>query len=164
MASFDIASEVDLQEVDNAVNQTSKEVESRFDFRGGKSSVELDKAEKLIKIVADDELKLRSIHQLLEQKFVKRGIDLRWLDYGKEETGGGNLIKQKVTLKNGVGKEDAKKITKVIKDSGLKVQAAIQDDQVRVTAKKIDDLQGVIQLLRGNSEIGIPLQFLNMRS
>lgn len=164
MASFDIASEVDLQEVDNAVNQAAKEVESRFDFRGGKSSVELDKNEKLIKIVADDELKLRSIHQLLELKFVKRGIDLRWLDYGKEEAASGNIIRQKVTLKNGVSKEEAKKITKAIKDSGLKVQAAIQEDQVRVTAKKIDDLQAVIQLLRGTSSIGIPLQFLNMRS
>lgn len=164
MASFDIASEVDIQEVDNAVNQTVKEVESRFDFRGGKSSVELDKSKKLIKIIADDELKLRSIHQLLEQKFVKRGLDLRWLDYGKEDTAGGNLIRQEVNLKNGVSKEEAKKITKVIKDSGIKVTAAIQDEQVRVTAKKIDDLQATIQLLRGNSEIGIPLQFINMRS
>lgn len=164
MASFDIASEVDLQEVDNAVNQTVKEVESRFDFRGGKSSVDLDKVKKVIKIVADDELKLRSIHQLIEQKFVKRGLDLRWLDYGKEDSAGGNLIKQEITLKNGVGKDEAKKITKAIKDSGIKVTAAIQDDQVRVTGKKIDDLQAVIQLLRGNSEIGIPLQFLNMRS
>ncbi|MES2745210.1 MAG: YajQ family cyclic di-GMP-binding protein [Bdellovibrionota bacterium] len=164
MASFDIASEVDLQEVDNAVNQTVKEVESRFDFRGGKSSVELDKAKKIIKIVADDDFKLRSIHQLLEQKFVKRSLDLRWLDYGKEDTAGGNLIRQEVSLKNGVSKEEAKKITKAIKDSGLKVTAAIQDDQVRVTAKKIDDLQAVIQMLRGTSDIGIPLQFINMRS
>ncbi len=164
MASFDIASEVDIQEVDNAVNQVVKEVESRFDFRGGKSKVELDKAKKIIKILADDELKLRSIHQLLEQKFVKRSLDLRWLDYGKEDTASGNVIRQEVSLKNGVSKEEAKKITKVIKDSGIKVTAAIQDEQVRVTGKKIDDLQAVIQLLRGNPEIGIPLQFINMRS
>ncbi len=164
MPSFDIVSEVDLQEVDNAVNQTVKEISTRFDFRGGKSTIEFDKLDKKINIVADDELKLRSIHQLLEQKLVKRSVDLRLLDYGKEVNASGNIIKQEVTLKNGIDKEDAKKIVKLIKDSKIKVQAAIQDEQVRVTGKSIDDLQETIRSLRASTDIGVPLQFINMRS
>jgi uncharacterized protein YajQ (UPF0234 family) len=164
MPSFDIVSEVNLQEVDNAVNQTVKEISTRFDFRGSKSSVEFDKNEKKIKILADDELKLRSIHQLLEQKLVKRSVDLRLLDYGKQIEGSGNALRQEVTLKNGIDKEEAKKIIKLIKDSKIKVQAQIQDEQVRVTGKSIDDLQETIRTLRAATEIGLPLQFINMRS
>ncbi|HYX39805.1 MAG: YajQ family cyclic di-GMP-binding protein [Pseudobdellovibrionaceae bacterium] len=164
MPSFDIVSEVNLQEVDNAVNQTVKEISTRFDFRGSKSTIEFDKTEKKIKILADDELKLRSIHQLLEQKLVKRSVDLRLLDYGKQIEGSGNALRQEVTLKNGIDKEEAKKIIKLIKDSKIKVQAAIQDEQVRVTGKSIDDLQETIRTLRAASEIGLPLQFINMRS
>lgn len=164
MPSFDIVSEIDYQEVDNAVNQTAKEISTRFDFRGGKSSIEFDKSDKKIRIVADDELKLRSMHQLLEQKFVKRSIDLRLIDYGKEEVASGNLIRQEVTLKNGIDKEEAKKITKLIKDSKIKVQSQIQDEQLRVTGKNIDDLQETIRMLRAATDIGLPLQFINMRS
>ncbi len=164
MPSFDIVSEVNLQEVDNAVNQTVKEISTRFDFRGSKSTIEFDKTEKKIKILADDELKLRSIHQLLEQKLVKRSVDLRLLDYGKQVEGTGNALRQEVTLKNGIDKEEAKKIVKLIKDSKIKVQAQIQDEQVRVTGKSIDDLQETIRTLRAATEIGLPLQFINMRS
>jgi uncharacterized protein YajQ (UPF0234 family) len=164
MPSFDIVSEVNLQEVDNAVNQTVKEISTRFDFRGSKSTIEFDKTEKKIKILADDELKLRSIHQLLEQKLVKRSVDLRLLDYGKQVEGTGNALRQEVTLKNGIDKEEAKKIIKLIKDSKIKVQAQIQDEQVRVTGKSIDDLQETIRTLRAAAEIGLPLQFINMRS
>jgi uncharacterized protein YajQ (UPF0234 family) len=164
MPSFDIVSEVNLQEVDNAVNQTVKEISTRFDFRGSKSTIEFDKLEKKIKILADDELKLRSIHQLLEQKLVKRSVDLRLLDYGKQIEGSGNALRQEVTLKNGIDKEEAKKIIKLIKDSKIKVQAAIQDEQVRVTGKSIDDLQETIRTLRASTDIGLPLQFINMRS
>jgi uncharacterized protein YajQ (UPF0234 family) len=164
MPSFDIVSEVNLQEVDNAVNQTVKEISTRFDFRGSKSTIEFDKPEKKIKILADDELKLRSIHQLLEQKLVKRSVDLRLLDYGKQEELSGNALRQEVTLKNGIDKEEAKKIIKLIKDSKIKVQAQIQDEQVRVTGKSIDDLQETIRTLRAAAEIGLPLQFINMRS
>jgi uncharacterized protein YajQ (UPF0234 family) len=146
------------------VNQTSKEIGTRFDFRGGQSGLELDKVEKLIKLTADDDFKLRSIHQLLEQRLVKRGLDLRLLDYQKEEQGSGGVLRQVVKLKSGIDKEEAKKITRIIKDSKLKVQAQIQDEQVRVTAKKIDDLQAVISLLRASNELGLPLQFTNMRS
>ena len=143
MPSFDIVSEVDLQEVDNAVNQASKEISNRFDFRGGNSSVNFDKEAKKIKILADDDMKLRSIHQIVEQKMVKRSIDIRALDYGAEQEASGNQIKQEVSLVCGLEKDVAKKITKIIKDSKIKVQAQIQDDQVRVTSKKIDDLQSV---------------------
>jgi uncharacterized protein YajQ (UPF0234 family) len=164
MPSFDIVSEVDFQEIDNSVNQAAKEIESRFDFKGSKSSIDFDKVAKVIKVLADDDMKLRAMHQILAAKMAKRGIDLRSLDYGKEELGSMNSIKQTITLKNGLDKEAAKKVTKIIKESGLKVQAQIQDDQVRVTGKKIDDLQEVIALLKTSSELGIPLQYINMRS
>jgi cyclic-di-GMP-binding protein len=163
MASFDIVSELDLQEVDNAVNQAAKEIGARFDFRGGISKIEFDKTNKKILIMADVDMKLRAIHQLLEQKMSKRGLDLRSLEYGKEEEAGSNTIRQHVTLKDGIEKETGKKIIKTIKDSGIKVTAQIQDEQVRVTGKKIDDLQAVIQLLK-QEETGLPLQFVNMRS
>lgn len=163
MPSFDIVSELDMQEVDNAINQADKEIATRFDFKGGKSKIELDKNAKKIKLLADDDMKLRALHQIIETKMSKRGIDLRCLEYGKQEEATHNAIRQEVTLKNGVDKESAKKITKMIKESGLKVQAQIQDEQVRVTGKKIDDLQAVIQYLRTN-EVGLPLQFINMRS
>lgn len=163
MPSFDIVSELDMQEVDNAVNQVIKEMASRFDFKGGKSSVEFDKVKKTLVINAEDDMKLRSIHQMVELKFSRRGLDPRALEYGKEEEASHNAIRQTVTLKNGIDKENAKKITKLIKDSGLKVQAQIQDEQVRVTGKKIDDLQAVIQEIK-KSEVGLPLQFINMRS
>ena len=163
MPSFDVVSEVDLQEVDNAVNQAAREIQTRFDFRGGQSSIEFDKAKKSIKIIADDDFKLRSIQQILEQKFSKRSLDLRSLEYGREETAGGQLIRQEVTLKVGIEKDIAKRITTLIKNSKLKVQAQFQDEQVRVTGKKIDDLQEVIQLLK-TEEVGLPLQFTNMRS
>lgn len=163
MASFDIVSDVDMQEVDNAINQASREIETRFDFRGGKSELVFDRNAKLIKITADDEMKLRSIHQIMEQKMSKRGIDLRALDYGPTQEASGMLIRQNVTMKTGIEKDVAKKITKLIKDSKLKVQAQQQDDQIRVTGKKIDDLQSVIQMLK-TQEVGLPLQFVNMRS
>ena len=163
MPSFDIVCEIDLQEVDNAVNQTAKEISTRFDFKAGLSSVELDKEKKVIKITAEDEMKLRAIHQILETKFAKREIDCRALKYGDEEAASGKTLRQTVTLLSGLSKEDAKKITKAIKESKLKVQSQIQDDQVRVTAKKIDDLQAVISTLKG-SNLGLPLQYINMRS
>jgi uncharacterized protein YajQ (UPF0234 family) len=161
--SFDIVSEINMQEVDNAMNQVQKELESRFDFKGTKSTVDLDKEQKKVKILADDELKLRAIHQILEQKMARRGIDIRSITYGKEEPATGNTIRQEISLKVGLSKEDAKKITTAIKDSKLKVQAQIQDEQVRVTGKKIDDLQDCIQMLKKNDH-GLPLQFVNMRS
>ena len=163
MPSFDIVCEIDMQEVDNAVNQAVREIENRFDFRGGSSKIELDKQAKLIKLLADDDLKLRSMHQIIETKMAKRQIDLRALDYQDEQEAAGNAIRQNVLLKAGLSKDEAKKVTKEIKNTKLKVQAQIQDDQVRVTGKKIDDLQSVISALKGSS-INLPLQFVNMRS
>ena len=162
MPSFDVVSELDMQEVDNAVNQTQKEIGQRFDFRGGKSELNLEKDAKKIKIVADDELKLRSIHQILEGKLAKRGVDLRCLKYGKEETGSGGVLRQVIDLKSGLDKEEAKEVTKAVKDSKLKVQAQVQDDQVRITSKSIDDLQATMAMLKGK-DLKFPLQFINMR-
>ena len=163
MPSFDIVCEVDLQEVDNAINQAQKEIQNRFDFRGSKSSINLDKEEAKIAIVADDELKLRSIHQILELKLAKREVDLRFLNYGDEQQISGGCLKQLAELRSGLSKDDAKRITKTIKESKLKVQAQIQNDQVRVTGKKIDDLQNCIQTLK-SSTLDLPLNFTNMRS
>lgn len=163
MPSFDIVSEVDWQEVDNAVNQASREIGTRFDFRGGQSKIEFEKDQKRIKILADDDFKLRSIHQILEQKLVSRKIDLRSIDYGDEQQLSGQQIRQEVKIVCGLDKDAAKKVTKLVKESKLKVQAQIQDDQVRVTSKKIDELQKVIQTLK-SEDLGLPLQFVNMRS
>ena len=163
MPSFDIVSDLDMQEVDNAVNMAQKEIAQRFDFRGGKSSIELDKTAKKIKILADDDMKLRSIHQIVESKLAKREVDLRGLKYGKEESGSGGIIRQEIDLKAGLDKEEAKEITKLIKESKVKVQAQIQDEQVRVTSKSIDELQAAISVLK-KGELKFPLQYINMRS
>jgi uncharacterized protein YajQ (UPF0234 family) len=162
MPSFDIVSELDLMEVENAVNQSAKEIEQRFDFRGGKSSIELDKGSKKIKIMADDELKLRSIHQILQQKLAKRNIDLRGLKYNQEEQASGSMLRQFIELKAALEKEEMKEVNKVIKDSKLKVTTETQGDQLRVTSKSIDDLQAVMSLLKGK-ELKFPVQFINMR-
>ena len=162
MPSFDIVSEIDLMEIDNAVNMTIKEIGQRFDFRGGKSTLELDKSARKIKITADDDMKLRAIHQILETRLAKRSIDLRCLKYGAEEAASGNIIRQMVDLKNGLEKEEAKELTKAIKDSKLKVQAEIQGEQLRVSGKSIDDLQTVIAMIKG-LQLKFPVQFINMR-
>jgi uncharacterized protein YajQ (UPF0234 family) len=162
MPSFDIVSEIDLMEIDNAVNMTIKEIGQRFDFRGGKSTLELDKTARKIKIAADDDMKLRAIHQILETRLAKRNIDLRCLKYGAEEAASGNVIRQVVDLKNGLEKEEAKELTKAIKDSKLKVQAEIQGEQLRVSGKSIDDLQTAIAMIKG-LQLKFPVQFINMR-
>lgn len=163
MPSFDIVCEVDLQEIDNAVNQTHREMTGRFDFKSGKSTIEFDRENKLVKIAADDEMKLRAIHQILETKLAKRSIDCRVLKYEKAEEAPNKSLKQKVNLRSGLSKEETKKITQLIKNSGLKVQPTIQDDQVRVSGKKIDDLQEAISTIK-QADLGIPLQYINMRS
>ena len=163
MPSFDIVCDVDLQELDNAVNQASREISNRFDFRGGKSELSFDKIGEKIKIVADDELKLRAIRALLDTKVAKRGLDCRVLVYGAEEEGSGGIIRVEVTLKKGLSKEEAKKITKQVKEMKLKVQPQVRDDLVRVTAKSIDDLQTIISNFKEN-DLGLPLDYINMRS
>lgn len=159
-ASFDIVSEIDMQEMDNAVNQAVKEMTGRFDFKNSKSSIEL--GEKDLTLASDDEFKLKSVIDILETKMIKRGISLKSLDFGKVEPASGGTVRQVAKLKQGLDQDSAKKIVKLIKDSKLKVQASIQGDQVRVTGKSRDDLQAVIQLLR-NSDLTVDLQFTNYR-
>lgn len=161
MPSFDIVSKVNVQEVDNAVNQAIKEVEQRYDFKGTHNEIALGKDG--LTILAADDYKLTAIKDILISKLVKRGVSARCFDYGKEEPASMGAVRQKAALVQGIGKEKGKEIIKLIKESKLKVQAQIMDDQVRVSGKKIDDLQEVIQLLKGK-DLGIELQFENMRS
>jgi len=160
--SFDIASKIDLQEVLNAEQQATKEISQRFDFKGSKSSIELNKEKHEITLVSDDELKLKTVIDILQTKLVKRGISLKALQYGKIEQASGNSVRQIVTLQQGIPVEKSKEIVKIIKDTKMKVQAEIQKDQVRVKAKKIDDLQALIALLRGK-DLGIHIDCINFR-
>jgi len=161
MPLFDIVSELDIQEVDNAVNQARKEIESRYDFRGSKSELQWDKKE--LTIVADDDYKVGAIKDILQTKLHRRGIDIRALKFEKVEPAGGSLLRQKINLVLGIEKEIAKDIIKLIKDSKLKVQAQIADEKIRVTSKSIDELQSAMTLARGGN-FPVPLQFNNMRS
>ncbi len=163
MPSFDIVSKVDAQALDNAVNVTTKEITNRFDFKGNHVVIDLNKKEFKITIEVEDEMKMRQLIDVLISRAHKQGIAPEAFDQGKEPYQSGKLVKQEIFVRNGIKQEDAKKIVKQIKDSGLKVQASINDDIVRVTGKKIDDLQEVIQASKGWN-LGIPLQFENMRS
>lgn len=160
--SFDIVSEVDLQEVDNAVNQARKELAQRYDFKGSKSSIELNTKEKHLVVVSDDEFKLRSVVDVLQGKLVKRSVPLKALSYGAVEPAAASTVRQVVTLRVGIEKEDAKRIVKMIKDSKLKVQAQIMDDQVRVSGRVKDDLQTVMGMLR-QADLPFATQFTNYR-
>ena len=159
MPTFDVVSEVDTHELMNAVDQINREVTTRFDFKGSDSKVELK--DTVMNFEASSSFQLKQMRDIMVNKFSKRGIDTRCLDRSNVEERGLRAY-QTITVKQGVGKEDAKKITKVIKDSKIKVQAAIQGEQVRVTGKKRDDLQAVMALLKG-SDIELPLQFNNFR-
>ncbi len=161
MPSFDVVSQVDMQEVDNAVNQAAKEIANRYDFRGSKSAIELNKAEG-ISLTADDEMKLQALTQVLNEKMIKRGISVKSLEFKDPEGASGGLQKQKVVIKQGISTEDAKKIVKLIKEEKLKkVQAQVQEDQVRVTGPKRDDLQNVIEILK--EKVNLSLQFVNFK-
>jgi uncharacterized protein YajQ (UPF0234 family) len=165
MPSFDIVSEVSVQEVDNAVNQAQKELASRYDFKGKKYELILDKQKVEMKLTADSESHVMAMADIINSKLLKRGIDLVSLDVDKIKPVGGMLMSQSIRIKQGLEKDVAKKITKAIKDSKLKVDAQIQDKQIRVTGKKIDDLQSVIALLKEKQqELKIPMQFINMKS
>lgn len=160
MPSFDIVSKIDLQEVDNAVNQARKELATRYDFRGSKSRIEWDKVK--IGLVADDDFKMKALIDIMKEKAIRRGVDARALGFGKVEEAGGGLVKCDVALKQGVPVERAREMVKAIKDAKLKVQAQIQEDQVRVSGKKRDDLQEAIALIRSKG-YDMPLQFVNYR-
>ena len=159
--SFGVVSEVDMQEVDNAVNQAKKEIGTRYDFRGSKAEINLDGD--TIKIIGDDEYKLNAIIDVLKGKMVKRNVAVKNLDFGKIEPAAGATVRQVITIKKGITKENAKEVVKAIKNMKLKVQASIQEDQVRVSGKDKDDLQAVIQMLK-QLDVPVELQFVNFRS
>ena len=164
MPSFDVSSDLDWQEVDNAINQATKELTQRFDFKGVKSELKLDQKEKTITLWCAQEEKLDALKDIMETKFVKRGISLLSLEYKDLEPAFGGSVRQVVILQAGVSKEKGKEIIASIKDSKLKVQAQIQDEKVRVTGKNRDDLQEAIALLRSKQDaIKVPMQFGNFR-
>jgi cyclic-di-GMP-binding protein len=161
MPSFDVVSQVDLQEVRNAVDQASREVSTRFDFKDTDSAVELTGSE--IHLRANSEDRLRAVNQVLEEKLVKRQVSLKVLDHGKVEEASKGHVRQTVALQSGINSEQAKKINVFLKGPGLKgVQSQTQGDQIRVTGKKRDDLQAAIAALKGE-DFGVPLQFENFR-
>ncbi len=163
MPSFDLVSKVDIQTLDNAINVVSKEITNRFDFKGSHVVIDLNKKECKINIEADSEMKIDQILDVMISRSMKQGLAAEIFDFSKDAFISGKVSKKEVPVKNGIKQEDAKKIVKLIKDSGLKVQAAIMDDIIRITGKKIDDLQEVIALTK-TWNIGIALQFINMKS
>jgi hypothetical protein len=157
---FDIVSQINLQEVTNAVQQAVKEIHTRYDFKGSQSSVELMKDE--IVIVSDDDFRMKAVLEILENKLIKRGVSLKALKRGKQEEAAGGLVRLRLTLQNGLSQEQAKRIVALIKETKWKVQAAIQGDQIRVSAKNIDDLQSVIRLVK-EKDFEFAIQFANYR-
>lgn len=160
--SFDIVSEVNLQEVDNAVNQALKEIGQRYDFKGSKSSLELNQKEKQLTVHSDDEFRLKSVVDILQNKLIKRSVPVKALDYGTVEQASGGTARQVIRLRVGIDKEDAKLLVRMIKDTRLKVQAQIMEDQVRVTGKVKDDLQAVMKMVR-EADLKFAVQFTNYR-
>ncbi|UTR09887.1 YajQ family cyclic di-GMP-binding protein [Evansella sp. LMS18] len=159
-SSFDIVSQVDFTEVQNAVTMATKEIQNRYDFKGSKSSLALEKEE--LVLVSDDEYKLEQLKDVLFSKLIKRGVSMKSMDYGKIEPASGGTVRQRAKLIQGIDKENAKKINKVIKDSGVKVKSQVQDDQVRVSGKSRDDLQKIIAAIK-EADLPIDVQFINYR-
>ena len=159
--SFDIVCKVDMQEVTNALDQTRREVDTRYDLKGTKHEISLEKSD--ITIITSDDMKLKAITDILQSKMHKRGVPLKALSYGKVEEAGGGRLRQKIGLQQGIPIEKAREIVRLVKDSKVKVQAAIQEDQVRVSGKNRDDLQKIITLVK-DKDLGIAVQFTNYRS
>ena len=160
--SFDVVSEVNMQEVDNAVQQARKEIGQRYDFKASKSSIELNQKEKQLTLISDDEFKLKSVIDILQSKMIKRGVPVKALDYGAVEPAAGSTVRQIIRLRVGIDKENARLIVKMIKDTKLKVQAQIMDDQIRVSGKAKDDLQVVMKMIR-DADLKFATQFTNYR-
>ncbi|MDP4220276.1 MAG: YajQ family cyclic di-GMP-binding protein [Bacteroidota bacterium] len=160
--SFDVVSQFNEQEVDNAVNQAKKEVEQRYDFKGTNTEIDLNLKEKTITLHTSDDMKLRALHEILNGKMIKRGISLKALDYGTAEQASGGTLRQVIKLKSGLESEQAKQITRMVKDLKLKVQAQIQGEEVRIIGKSKDDLQTAITALKGQN-FDFPIQFTNYR-
>lgn len=163
MPSFDIVSKIDAQSLDNAINNARKEISNRYDFNDSKSEIDFDKKTNALHILTENEMRMKAIQDILVSRMLKQQIDPACMDFGKEQYASGNMVKKDIKIKEGVDKETAKKVVKHIKDAKLKVDVSIMDDQVRVSGKKIDDLQTVISLVKSH-DFGIPLQYLNMRS
>jgi cyclic-di-GMP-binding protein len=163
MPSFDIVNKVDHQTLDNAINTAKKEILNRFDFRESKSSIDLDKKAMSILVVSENDMRIDMIVDAIMTRMVKQGLSAKCLDLGKEQYASGSMVKKDIKVREGLDKEVGKKIVKMIKDSGIKVQASIMDDQVRVTGKKLDDLQSVIAMVR-QANLEVPVQFVNMKS
>ena len=162
MPSFDVVNQVDLQEVSNTVNNASKEIVQRYDFRGSNTQIEWDSKTGHIVVRTEDEMKMEAVQDILLTHAVRRKVDAGCLDFKDVEAAGGKTLQREVLIKQGIEQEVGKKIVKDVKDTRMKVQIQIQGDELRVSGKKRDDLQGVIRLLKGN-DYGIPLQFVNMR-
>ena len=162
MPSFDVVNQVDLQEVSNTVNNASKEIVQRYDFRGSNTQIEWDSKTGHIVVRTEDEMKMEAVQDILLTHAVRRKVDAGCLDFKDVEAAGGKTLRREVLIKQGIEQEIGKKIVKDVKDTKMKVQIQIQGDELRVSGKKRDDLQGVIRLLKGN-DYGIPLQFVNMR-
>ncbi len=160
--SFDIVSEIDLQEADNAVNQAIKEIHQRYDLKDSLTEIELNKKDKFISINTKDDYSLKASIDILQTKFIRRGISIKALKLEEPEPAAGGRLKQKIALQSGISKDNAKIITRIIKNSKLKVNAQIQDEQVRVQGPKIDDLQTVIKLIK-DAELDFPTQFVNLK-
>jgi len=160
--SFDIVSEVDMQEVDNAINQAQKELAQRYDFKGTKCSIEFNKAEKKITLLADDDFKLKALQDIMEGRFAKRGVSIKSINYNTPDNAFGGSLRQIAEITSGLPKEKAKEIVQLIKNMGLKVQTQIEGEKLRVISAKKDDLQSVIAGLR-ESNFSLPLQFTNFR-
>lgn len=159
-SSFDIVSKVDMQELSNAITQAEREIETRFDFKGSKSSIVLEKEELVVS--SDNDYKLKSVIDILQSKMMKRGVPIKNMDYGKIEGSSGGTVRQRIKLRQGIEQDVSKKINIMIRDSKLKVKSQIQGDQLRVTGKSKDDLQAVMALLRG-ADLPVELQFTNYR-
>ncbi len=160
--SFDVVSEVNMQEMKNVVDQATKEIKQRFDFKDSKTEITLKEKEKELMVVSDDEYKLKAVQEIIKAKCVKRGVSLKAFTYGALEQALGGTVRQVAKIQSGIASEKAKEITKAVKDSKLKVQAQIQGEQVRVLSKSKDELQATIALLKGK-DFGIDLQFTNFR-
>ncbi len=163
MASFDVVSKVEMHELDNAINNTLKEISTRYDFRNLNTKLTLDKKEKVIRVVAADKMKMEAIREMLLAKAAKRKIDLRSFKFEDPQPTSDAAMKRDVKIREGIEQDTAKRIVKMIKETKLKVQAAIQGDAVRVTGKKLDDLQAVMDMLN-RADLDIPIQYDNMKS
>ena len=162
MPSFDIVSKYEIQEIENSVNMVNRDITNRYDFRGSSTHILFSKKEGIIKIESDSEMRLNAVRDMLEKRAIGRSVALKTFKFNEVEKGSGMTVRQKVELQEGISKENAKKVNKMIKNSKLKVQSQIQGEQIRVTGKKIDDLQSIIAFLK-KENLDIPLQFINMK-